>query len=122
MGKESQTHVCKALSDSHGSFRPSLAEVEALLGDDWGPPLHARVPGPLAQQYEFEARHFRDLTSESYVTDCAPGGGDSAGPRTPTTPPPPRGLRPTVSCQRYEPKEPTGAEGAPAPKAPSGVM
>ena len=27
-------------------------------------------------------------------------------------PPPPRGLRPTVSCQRYEPKEPTGAEGA----------
>ena len=26
-------------------------------------------------------------------------------------PPPPRGLRPTVSCQRYEPKEPTGAEG-----------
>ena len=41
-----------------------------------------------------------------------PGGGDSAGPRTPTTPPPPRGLRPTVSCQRYEPKEPTGAEGA----------
>ena len=52
-----------------------------------------------------------------------PGGGDSAGPRTPTTPPPPpRGLRPTVSCQRYEPKEPTGAEGAPAPKAPNGVM
>ena len=41
-----------------------------------------------------------------------PGGGDAAGPRTPTTPPPPRGLRPTVSCQRYEPKEPTGAEGA----------
>ena len=37
-------------------------------------------------------------------------------------PPPPRGLRPTVSCQRYEPKEPTGAEGAPAPKAPNGVM
>ena len=52
-----------------------------------------------------------------------PGGGDSAGPRTPTPPPPPpRGLRPTVSCQRYEPKEPTGAEGAPAPKAPNGVM
>ena len=64
-------NVCKALSDSHGSFRPSLAEVEALLGDDWGPPLHATVLGPSAQQYEFEARHFRDLTSESYVTDCA---------------------------------------------------
>ena len=42
-------NVCKALSDSHGSFRPSLAEVEALLGDDWGPPLHATVPGPSAQ-------------------------------------------------------------------------
>ena len=63
--------MCKALRDSHGSFRPSLAEVEALLGDDWGPPLHATVPGPSAQQYEFDARHFRDLTSESYVTDCA---------------------------------------------------
>ena len=51
------------------------------------------------------------------------GGGDSAGPRTPTTPPPPpRGLRPTVSWQRYEPKEPTGAKGAPAPNAPNGVM
>ena len=63
--------MCKALSDSHGSFCSSLAEVEALLGDDWGPPLHATVPGPLAQQYEFEACHFRDLTSESYVTDGA---------------------------------------------------
>ena len=40
------------------------------------------------------------------------GGGNSAGPRTPTSPPPPRGLRPTVSCQRYEPREPTGAKGA----------
>ena len=60
---------------------------------------------------------------EAVLVDNGPGGGDSAGPRTPTTPPPPpRGLRPTVSCQRYEPKEPTGAEGAPAPKAPNGVM
>ena len=48
------------------------------------------------------------------------GGGDSAGPRTPTTPPPPRGLRPTVSGQRYEPKESTGAKGAPPPKVPNG--
>ena len=40
------------------------------------------------------------------------GGGDSAGPRMPTTPPPQRGLRPTVSCQRYEPKELMGAKGA----------
>ena len=48
------------------------------------------------------------------------GGGDFAGPRMPTTPPPPRGLRPTVSCQRYEPKEPMGAMGALAPKAPNG--
>ena len=28
-------NVCKALSDSQGSFRPSLSEVEALLGNDW---------------------------------------------------------------------------------------
>ena len=41
------------------------------------------------------------------------GGGDSAGPRTPTTPapppPPPRGLRPTVSCQRCCPQASMGA-------------
>ena len=34
------------------------------------------------------------------------GGGDSAGPRTPTTPP--RGLRPPVSCQRCLPQESIG--------------
>ena len=39
-----------------------------------------------------------------------PGGVDSAGPRTPTTPPPPlRGLRPTVSCQRCRPQASMGA-------------
>ena len=36
--------VCKALNDSHGSFRLSLSEVQALLGDDWGPPIHVTVP------------------------------------------------------------------------------
>ena len=63
--------VCKALSDSQGSFRPSLSEVEALLGNDWRQPLHVIGPGLSPQQFEFEARHFRDLTTESYVTDCA---------------------------------------------------
>ena len=63
--------VCKALSDSQGSFRPSMSEVEALLGNDWRQPLHVTVPGLSPQQFEFEARHFGDLTTESYVTDCA---------------------------------------------------
>ena len=51
-----------------------------------------------------------------------PGGGGTSrvlGCQLPP-PPPPRGLRPTVSCQRYEPKEPMGAMGALAPKAPNG--
>ena len=63
--------VCEAPSYSQGSFRPSLSEVEALLGNDWRPPLHVTVPGLSPQQFEFEARHFRDLTTESCVTDCA---------------------------------------------------
>ena len=41
-----------------------------------------------------------------------PGGGDSVGPRTPTTPAPPRGLRPTVSCRRCCPQASMGAKGA----------
>ena len=48
--------VCKALSDSQGSFRPSVSEVEALLGNDWRQPLHVTVPGLSPQQFEFEAR------------------------------------------------------------------
>ena len=48
-----------------------MSEVEALLGNDWRRPLHVTVPGLSPQQFEFEARHFRDLTTESYVTDCA---------------------------------------------------
>ena len=63
--------VCKALSDSQGSFRPSMSEVEALLGNDWRQPLHVTVPNLSPQQFEFEARHFRDLITESYVTECA---------------------------------------------------
>ena len=70
--------------------------------------------------------YIMSLTQSGPGDPTGGGGGDSAGPRTPTTPrplpPPLRGLRPTVSCQRYEPKEPTGAKGAPAPKAPNGVM
>ena len=63
--------VCKALNDSQGLFRPSVTEVEALLGNDWGQPLYVTVPGSSPQSYEFEARHFKDLTTESYVIDCA---------------------------------------------------
>ena len=63
--------VCKALSDSQGSFRPSLSELEALLGKEWGQPLHVTVPGSSPQGFEFEARHSRDLTTESYVTHWA---------------------------------------------------
>ena len=37
-------NVCKALSDSHSVFRPSLPEVEALLAIDWGQPLHVTAP------------------------------------------------------------------------------
>ena len=69
--KQILAHVCKALSDSHGSFRPCMSEVEALLGNDWRPPLHVRIPGFSPQQFEFEARHLRDLTTKRYVTDCA---------------------------------------------------
>ena len=54
--------VCKALGDSQGSFRPSLSEVEALLGNDWRQPLHVTVRGLSSQQFEFEARHFMDLS------------------------------------------------------------
>ena len=50
--------VCRALFDSQGSFHPSLLEVEALLGN-------------ISGQFEFEVRHIRDLTTESYVPDCS---------------------------------------------------
>ena len=43
--------VCKALSDSQGSFRPSMLEVEALLGNDRRQPLHVTVPGLSPQQF-----------------------------------------------------------------------
>ena len=49
------------------------------------------------------------------LPQCGPSSPGGATPRVlgrQLPPPPPRGLRPTVSCQRYEPKEPTGAEGA----------
>ena len=37
--------MCKALSDSQGSFHPSLSKVDALLSNDWRPPLHVTVVG-----------------------------------------------------------------------------
>ena len=86
-----------------GGHSPSLLLPEP-------PKLSFTIPEPASQ-------------AKPVATPGGGGGGDSAGPRTPTTPPPPpRGLRPTVSCQRYEPKEPTSAEGAPAPMALNGVM
>ena len=60
-----------ANDDSQGSFHPSMSEVEALLGNNWRRPLHVTVPGLSPQQFEFEARHFKDLTTENYVIDCA---------------------------------------------------
>ena len=60
--------MCKALNDSHGWFFSFLLEVEAPLGDNWGQPLHVTVLGSSVQQYEFQARHSRDLTTDSYVT------------------------------------------------------
>ena len=69
--KQILADVCKAPSDRQGSFRPSLSHVEALLGNDWRQPLHVMVRGLSLQQFEFQACHFRDLTTESYVTDCA---------------------------------------------------
>ena len=42
-----------------------------LLGNDWVQPLHVIVPRSSPPLFEFEARHFRDLTTKSYVTDCA---------------------------------------------------
>ena len=69
--KQILADLCKALSDSQDSFHPSTSEVEALPGNDWRQPLHVTVRGSSPQRFELEARHFRDLTTESYVTDCA---------------------------------------------------
>ena len=69
--EEILANVCKALSDSQRSFGPSLLEVETLLGKELGQALHVTVLGLLPQRFDFEARHFRDLPTESYVADCA---------------------------------------------------
>ena len=63
--------MCKALSDSQRSFRPSLSLVEALLGNDWGHPLHVTLTGSSPQRLESEVRHFTDLATEIYVTEYA---------------------------------------------------
>ena len=55
--EEILANVRKALSDSQGSFCPSLPEVEALLSNNWGQPLHVTVPVPSPQRFEFEACH-----------------------------------------------------------------
>ena len=48
-----------------------LGTRNPLLGNDWRRQLHVKVPSLSPQPFEFEARHFKDLTTESYVTDCA---------------------------------------------------
>ena len=48
-----------------------MSEVEVLLDNNRRQPIHVTVPGLSPQQFEFKGRHFRDLTTESYVTDCA---------------------------------------------------
>ena len=48
-----------------------LQHVESLLHDEWERPLDVIIPSSGSQQYKLEARHLRDVYSESYVTDTA---------------------------------------------------
>ena len=70
----------------------------------------------------FSLRHPLPVVSPRHM-GTAPGGGVSAGPRTPTTPPPPQGgLRPTVSrggSWRPEPRSPPPPPRGTAPAPPS---
>ena len=43
-----------------------------MLGNNSGQPPHVTALGLSPQRFEFQARQFGDLTTESYVTDCAP--------------------------------------------------
>ena len=48
-----------------------MQHVESLLRDEWERPLDVIIPSSGSQQYTLEARHLRDVYSESYVTDGA---------------------------------------------------
>ena len=48
-----------------------LQHFESLLRDDWERPLDMIIPSSGSQLYKLEARHLRDVYTESYVTDNA---------------------------------------------------
>ena len=63
--------VCNALTNGPGGPTAQLQHVESLLHDEWERPLDVTIPSSGSQQYKLEARHLRDVYSESYVTDTA---------------------------------------------------
>ena len=94
------------------------AEVEHL-GDLWAPrdrlPCGRRITSRAAPAARCQCIHTPFRFAGSPRAPWRPGGGgDSAAPWMPTTSaplPPPRGLRPTVSCQRCRPQVSIGAKG-----------
>ena len=63
--------VCHALTNGPGSPAAQLQHVESWLRDDWERPLDVILPSSGPQHYSLEARHLRDVYSESWVTDSA---------------------------------------------------
>ena len=63
--------MCHALTNGPGSPTAQLQHVESLLRDDWERPLDVIIPSLGSQRYRLEARHLRDVYTESYVTESA---------------------------------------------------
>ena len=63
--------VCHALTDGQGSPSAQLQDIESLLRDNWERPLDVIIPSSGSQPYTLEARHLRDVYTESYVTNNA---------------------------------------------------
>ena len=63
--------VCHTLTNGPGKPTAQLQHVESLRCDDWERPLDVIIPSSGSQQYRPEARHLRDVYSESYVTHSA---------------------------------------------------
>ena len=88
-------------------------------GSAQGRPYAQSEPSPTAVQVDDEdsleppAKKARLTVFPCPCLALGPRGGRLRVSQDANYPPPPplRGLRPTVGCQRYEPKEPTGAEG-----------
>ena len=59
--------VCHALADGQGSPTAQLQDVESLLHGDWERPLDVIIPSSVSQLYKPEARHLRDVYTESCV-------------------------------------------------------